>query len=307
MIIRDRPGLLQVFITFRGSVIQKIYPQIFLVMALSVVVILAHKEAPTLVPTFNGAPFALLGVALSIFLGFRNNACYDRWWEARRHWGELLVTSRNLTRQSLLLEERGEAAKETRREILHLAIAFAHTLVDHLRQSGAAIPVDALIPQGEREAFAHCINRPAFILLAMGRILARLRADQILSANEWTWLDSCLDRMNGVQGACERLRNTPVPFGYTLLVMRTSYIFCFLVPFGFADVLGWTTPIASAVFAYTFFGLDALGDELEEPFSNSLNNLPIHSIAMTIEIGIREALGEEQLPQAPEPKNYILT
>jgi len=199
MIVRDRPGLFQVIFTIRGSILQRIYPQIILVMALSCVVVWAHWEMPSLVPVFNGAPFALLGVALSIFLGFRNSACYDRWWEARKHWGQLVATCRDLSRQSLLLDERGAEASRKRREMLHLTIAFTHALV-----------------------------------------------------------------------------------------------------------LGWTTPIAAAVFAYTFFGLDALGDELEEPFGSLPNDLPIRAIAVNIEISIRDALGDEERPKPLAPSNYVL-
>jgi len=275
-------------------------------MALSCVVVWAHWEMPSLVPVFNGAPFALLGVALSIFLGFRNSACYDRWWEARKHWGQLVATCRDLSRQSLLLDERGAEASRKRREMLHLTIAFTHALVDHLRHDHQSPEILSLVPEEERPAFAASDNKPAFILLCLGKILAGMRADDTLSAIEFSLLDGTLWHMNGVLAACERLRNTPVPFGYTLLLLRTAYIFCFLVPFGFADVLGWTTPIAAAVFAYTFFGLDALGDELEEPFGSLPNDLPIRAIAVNIEISIRDALGDEERPKPLAPSNYVL-
>ena len=306
MIVRERPGLLQVLYILRGSVIERIYPQVLIVMALSALVVWGHHTWPSLVPVFNGAPFALLGVALSVFLGFRNNACYDRWWEARKHWGHLVALGRDLSRQSLLLEERGAAASATRRDFLHLAIAFTHCLVDHLRHGSHSGEVLSFLPPDIHAAFQASPNRPAFILLRMGRLLAGLRADDTLSAIEYSVLDGTMVQINGVLAACERLRGTPVPFGYTLLLLRTAYLFCFLVPFGFADILGWTTPIAAAVFVYTFFGLDALGDELEEPFGNLPNDLPIRAIAVNIDIGLRDALGETELPEAPKPIRYIL-
>jgi ion channel-forming bestrophin family protein len=119
-------------------------------------------------------------------------------------------------------------------------------------------------------------------------------------------LDGTVGRMSAVLAACERIRNTPVPFGYTLLLHRTAYLFCFLLPFGFADALGWATPFVTALVAYTFFGLDALGDELEEPFGTLPNDLPIVALADTIEINLREALGETDLPELPQPKDYML-
>src|SRR5579863_6454218 len=108
MIIRSRPTLFQLFFILRGSVVQRVFPQILLTTALSAAVVWVHEARPGVMPAFNSAPFALFGIALSIFLGFRNNACYDRWWEARRHWGELLTDSRSLDRQTLALKD-GEA------------------------------------------------------------------------------------------------------------------------------------------------------------------------------------------------------
>ena len=133
MIVRDRPNLLQLFFILRGSIVNRIFPQILGVGSLSAIVVLAHQIQPDFLPVFNGAPFTLLGIALSIFLGFRNNACYDRWWEARRQWGELVFASRTFARQTLLLEENGDE----RRHLLYLTIAFAQALVLHLRQGEA--------------------------------------------------------------------------------------------------------------------------------------------------------------------------
>ncbi len=121
MIVRPRPNLLQLFFVVRGSIVLRIISHILIVACLSAIVVWTHQVRPGLLPDFDGAPFALLGIALSVFLAFRNNACYDRWWEARRHWGEFLATARTLDRQSLVLGPSGEAV---RRRVLTLTIAF---------------------------------------------------------------------------------------------------------------------------------------------------------------------------------------
>ncbi len=140
----------------------------------------------------------------------------------------------------------------------------------------------------------------------MGEDLAELRRSGVLSDILFQTLDKTLGDMVMVQTTCERIRTTPVPFGYTLLLHRTAYLFCFLLPFGFADTLGWATPVATMLVAYTFFGLDALGDELEEPFGLRANNLPLVALAQTIEIILREAMGEHDLPKLPEAVNNVL-
>ncbi|MDE1173452.1 MAG: bestrophin family ion channel [Parvibaculaceae bacterium] len=305
MIVRPRPGVFQLFTIIRGSVITRIYPQVLAVFALSALVVWGHRAFPGLVAGFSGAPFALLGIALSVFLGFRNNACYDRWWEARKAWGQLIATSRAFARQTLILDGTPEMP-EPRRRLLTLTIAFAHALAVHLRPGHPADRVDLHLPAGVLEAFSASRNPPDMLLRRMAGELAAIKSDGGISDIEFRMLDDSIEQMGMVQAICERIRHTPVPFGYTLLLHRTAYLFCLLLPFGFADVLGWATPFSSALVAYTFFGLDALGDELEEPFGTQPNALPISALADMIEINLREAMGETDLPPAPLPRDYIL-
>jgi len=300
MIVRNRPTLLKLFFILRGSVIQRIFPQVLFVFALSAFVVWAHRVDPGLVPSVSSGPFALLGIALSVFLGFRNNACYDRWWEARKDWGQLIFTARDLARQTLIL------AGTERQRLLDITIAFGHALVCHLRPGSDVGRPLARLPTDLVAGYKASRNGPDFLLREMGGILAGLHGTGTISDFQWAQLDGTVGRMSATLAACERIRNTPVPFGYTLLLHRTAYLFCFLLPFGFADALGWATPFVTALVAYTFFGLDALGDELEEPFGVLPNDLPIMALAETIEINLREALGETDLPPLPQPKDYIL-
>ena len=302
MIVRPRPNLLQLFFITQGSIVPRIVPQILIVGALSIAVVLGHQVWPKVLPNYSGAPFALLGIAISVFLNFRNSACYDRWWEARRHWGELILFSRNLSRQTLVLPA------DARERLLRLTAAFAHALVHHLRPAADETQrvVEFLTPdQAARWRAARF--PPDTLTQAMGAELAELRRSGAIGDILFQTLDTTLGEMTMVQTACERIRTTPVPFGYTLLLHRTAYLFCFLLPFGFADTLGWATPVATMLVAYTFFGLDALGDELEEPFGLRANNLPLSALAQTIEVVVREALREADVPPLPQPQNHVLS
>ena len=310
MIVREKPGLFAIFLIFRrqdGSILPRIYPQLLFVMGLSALVVLGHRYFPHLVPAVSSAPFALIGIALSIFLGFRNNACYDRWWEARKQWGALIGACRDLGRQTLLLNGRAQGQGTALRvDLVNLAIGFTFALLLHLRPGGdPARVLERLDPQ-DVDAFLASRNRPEFILRGMSGRLAQARAQALVSDVEFVLLDGTIARMSAALAACERLRTTPVPFAYTLLLHRTAYIFCFLLPFGFADLLGWLAPLAAGIVAYTFFGLDTLGDELEEPFGDWPNDLPIAAMADTIAINLREALGERDLPALPAPVDFVL-
>lgn len=306
MIVRTGPTLWQLFFIVKGSIITRILPRIVAVFLLSVLVVWAHRSYPDTIPSVNnGTALALLGIALSIFLGFRNNACYDRWWEARKSWGMLIHTVRSFARRTVILED-GFAGTALRTSLLHYAIAFAQGMVLHLRPSPDQSKLTVWLSVEDQSAYAESRNGPDLLLRRMGTLLAQRRMNGGLEAIDFQTLDQSLTAMAEMQATCERLRTTPVPFGYTLLLHRTAYLFCFFIPFGFADMLGWGTPFAAALVAYTFFGLDALGDELEEPFGTLPNDLPIGSLADTIEINIREALGETGLPELPQPKNYLL-
>lgn len=301
MIVRPSPSLWQVMFSLKGSIVNRIYRRIFAVGLLSALIVLMHQEAPGVLPTFDGAPFALLGIALSVFLAFRNSSCYDRWWEGRKLWGELVFSVRDLIRQTHVLPD------EDRRVLLRLSIAFTQALVAHIRSGIGNKKVLPWLPEDIAREYTAANNSPDIIMQAMGGRLATLQRDKKISDIVYQMLDATIGKMSHVQASCERIKSTPLPFSYSLLLHRTAYTFCFLLPLGFADTLGWVTPFASAFAAYTFFGLDALGDELEMPFGHRLNALPIEALATTIEIGLRGALGESNLPPMPKPdKNDLL-
>ena len=120
-------------------------------------------------------------------------------------------------------------------------------------------------------------------------------------------LDERLVAVSAIQAACERIKVTPTPFTYTLLLHRTAYAFCFMLPFGLVGTLGFATPIFCAVVAYAFFGLDELASELEEPFGEWLNSLPLSAMAQTVEISLLETLGEVNVPEPLAPQASVLT
>jgi putative membrane protein len=307
MIVRPRPSLFRLFFILRGSIIMRVLPQILITSILSLLVVLWHSLWPGVLPVFSGAPFALLGIALSIFLGFRNNACYDRWWEARRQWGVIVFSARHLARQTLILEAtEGQAGVEARRRVLTLVMAFVQSLVPHLRAGISRDKTERLLSSDVQQNYNASRNPPEALSLEIAREFADLRARGMISDISYQMLDRTLADLTLAQASCERIRWTPVPFGYTLLLHRTAHLFCLLLPFGFDDVLGWFMPFATALVAYTFFGLDALGDELEEPFGKQPNALPIEAIADTVEINLREAMGEKDLPPLPVAVDYLL-
>lgn len=306
MIIRPRPRLYELFFIIKGSIVLRIMPLLVFLAALSALVVTVYTVRPHWLPRFDGGPFALLGITLSIFLAFRNNACYERWWEARKVWGELILATRNLARLSQVLDQTPVQASETRQHLLGDAAAYAQALLLQLRPTVSSLKLQRMLSQPQWAVYCNSKNPPESILRHMTAILhdAFRRGD--IDVMQFKMLNQNIHQMAEAQSSCERIQNTPIPFGYTLLLHRTAYTFCFLMPFCFTNVLGWATPFVTALAAYTFFGLDALGNELEQPFSNEPNALAIEAMADIIAIELREALGESALPALPVPEGYVL-
>ncbi|WP_201594646.1 bestrophin family protein [Psychrobacter vallis] len=307
MIVRQKPHRFKIFFTLRGSIIPKIYPQVLLVTILSTLITIIQHWRPDSFPYYGTATFTLLGIALSLFLGFRNNASYQRWWEARGLWGQLVYDSRSLTRQMLsFIDANTETGRDIQRSMVHLTIAFAHAVRHRLRNTSPWQDIERFVDPKHHASMLQARNLPDYLMRLMGKQLGDIRRQGLVSDHIIQNIDERLTSMTIVLAACERIHNTPLPFAYMLLVHRTTYLYCIMLPFGLVASLGWATPLISAVIAYAFFGLDALSEELEEPFGFAANQLPLTALSRTIEINLLEALGDTDIPPDITPINGYL-
>ncbi len=305
MIIRPRPGLVAILFTLRGSILPQVAPKVLGVALVACLVTAAERQWPGRFPEAVGVgPFTLIGLALSIFLSFRNGACYDRWWEARKAWGTLIVEVRGLARtlSALLPAAEHEAF---RRRALRRVSGFSHALHASLRGGDAVAAAMPWLPAAEAETLARSPSITDAILRDLTVDLGTLQRAGALSDVLYGVIEQKIAVLSQIQAVCERIQGTPLPFAYTLLLYRTAWLYCLLLPFGLAASLGWATPLAAALVAYTFFGLDALGDELEEPFGTDANDLPLDALLSVVDAAILDALGEAA-PAAPKPEGYVL-
>ena len=304
MIIRSRPHGWQLLYILRGSIVPAIAPKVLAILVLSIAVAAVVEMAPPIgIERVSVTPFTLLGLVLSIFLSFRNSACYDRWWEGRKLWGQLVFESRSLARQvQVLLAD--DAPR--RQRIGYLTTAFAHALAARLRARDVALAAVPWLDEEQRGQLAQRGNVPDALLAMIAAELAQARRAGTLDSILYVQLEERLHAMSSIQAGCERILTTPLPFAYTLLLHRCAWMFCVLLPFGLASSLGWATPVVSAVLAYAFFGLDQLGEEMEEPFGLESNDLPLDAMVRTIEIDLLDSLGVQPLPEPLQPRHYLL-
>ena len=311
MIILPRRNGLRLFFAMRGSVIPRIAWSLVLCTSLATVATVAHGYLFHWHVTLTPVPFSLIGLALAIFLGFRNSAAFDRYWEGRRLWGDLLHRARTLARQVQTLTSLPEAAvaddhSDPRTAMIRRTIGFAHALRHQLRDTDPRAELARWIGEDELAGFSRSGAGASFLLTQTGYDLGRLlRAGQVdprLAAE----IDNTLSGLSADAAGCERIKSTPLPFAYTLLLHRTAYLYCFLLPFGLVETIGVITPLVVAIVAYTFFGLDALGSEIEEPFGTEPNHLALDAMCRTIEINMLRALGASSVPDALAPENGVL-
>ncbi|GAB7563875.1 bestrophin family ion channel [Methylobacillus methanolivorans] len=294
----QNPSARVLLFSLKGSIIPAIWRKVLFTTVLSSLVVATHGTLYHYKVTLTATPFTLWGLTLAIFLGFRNSAAYQRFWEARTLWGELLISARNFTRQ--VQQFFPQLDREERLYLLQPLLAYPYAMRNFLR--------DVIYDNTNRIAddeVKRQLHAPSLMLMTLGKRVteyARLsKLDPILLAQ----MDAQINQLSHVLGGCERIKSTPIPYPYILMLHRVVHVYCFLLPFCLVDSIGWLTPVAVCILAYTFFGLDALGDQIADPFGTEPNDLPLDAMSRNIEIGILELL-DEPLPPALQAQEGVL-
>ncbi|PCE33006.1 bestrophin family protein [Burkholderia ubonensis] len=304
MIVRPREHWLRMLFVWNGSVLQTILPQLALTLAISIVALWTGGRVMGEKVPLNPTPFTLIGLTLAIFAAFRNNASYDRYREARHLWGGVLTAARTLESQALAY--RVFDTDDERRVFVRALIAFVYALKHQLRGTDPAADLrprldDATYAQVEPLKF-----RPIAILHRLRTTLAA-RADAGRLADTRLWmLDARLDELVAMVSGCERIASTPIPFSYDVLLHRTIYAYCILLPFGLVDSIGAATPFVTVFVAYTLIALDAIAHAIAEPFGTGPNHLALDAITRQIERTLLELNGEPLPNEVTPGKHYRL-
>jgi ion channel-forming bestrophin family protein len=256
-------------------------------------------------------PLSLFGSAIGIVVAFRNQSSYARWWEARILWGSVVNNSRSWARQvttgmfSLKADEAAEM-KQVQRRMVYLQIAYVHALRQHLRKLEPWAELAPLLTAQELEALRVEKNVPLTIQEWMGQLLLECQIREWIDALQWRAMDESLNDLADAQGGAERIKNTPMPKVYDYFPQLFVQIYCMLLPLALVTSMGWSTPLGSTLVGFIFLALDKIGRDLEDPFENSIFDVPLTSITTTIEINLRQLLGETQLPQPVAPVDGVM-
>ncbi|KVD07367.1 hypothetical protein WI80_18770 [Burkholderia ubonensis] len=306
MIVRPRQNWLQMLFVWNGSVLQSIIPQLVFMAIVSTLAVFTNGRIFGEKIPLNTAPFTLFGLALAIFLAFRNNASFERFKEARHLWGDVLIASRTLTSQMRrYLPEHVDVAE--RNQTIDLLMAFVYALKHQLRHTDPSDDLTRVLGRARTDALSGKVYKPVALLDEIRGNLARMLA-RAPDAGTTRWMvDEQINRLGNAVGGCERIASTPIPFAYSVLLHRTVYAYCVLLPFGLVDSTEFFTPLICVFISYTLIALEAIANEVAEPFSTAPNALALDAMARTIERSVLELCGAE-LPKEVAPTDaYQLT
>ncbi|MGC4050757.1 MAG: bestrophin family ion channel [Paludibaculum sp.] len=289
--------------------LKRIWPQV----SQRLILLLCFDISISVLYTFGGLtflatpsiPLAPMAGALSIFLAFRTNSAYGRWWEARTLWGGLVNSSRTFARQALtLIDSTGgdmSCVTDLRNLLVRLQISFVRALRCHLRRQNPFPELERLLPPEITSRLRSHANVPSAILLESASVLRKAKEEGRLDSYRWIALENTLTELTNILGGCERIKNTPLPRQHDYFPRILVMVFCVLLPFALVEGLQMLTPIASTLISFIFVALDTVGREIETPFDNTVHDTPMTSLTRTIEINLFQQLGERRVPAEVHP------
>lgn len=249
-------------------------------------------------------PFTVVGGALAILLAFRNSAAYDRWWEGRKLWGAFANHARSVARQL----QTYVADADDRARLTRYVLAHAHALRCGLRGEPAEPELVRLLGEPEGRALAARRGVATAVSIECGVVLRDVFARGGVSKEGLDRLDSSLTELANAQGGLERIGSTPLPAPYRFFTPMFTRAYVFALPFGLVEGYKWITVLVCLAVGFVFLVLSAIGELLESPFRKSPNGLPLDAITRSLEVQLRSALGEADLPPDwPRDAGDVLT
>jgi len=278
MIQYDPHRWLDHFFDVKGSMVREILGRVALCVLWSAAVVAFHTHVFKV--GTSSVLHSLVGVALGLLLVFRTNASYDRFWEGRKLWGGIVNETRNLIRASRIWFGHD---RELMVRLACWTAAFPYAAMNTLRGVQGLGAAEKLLPPGEVEAIRQSQHMGLAVADRMGACLREARLRGHISDYVLPSLDQNIQLLVDYLGGCERIRKTPLPFAYVVHLRRALVIYCFTLPFAIVDSFGWLTVLDVLLVAYTFFGIEEIGVEIEGPFGFDDNDLPLEQIAETIQ------------------------
>jgi putative membrane protein len=260
----------------------------------------------------TSVPLTVIGAALAIFVGFRTNSAYDKWWEGRKLWGRMVNVSRLLTFQvETYMRVEGEHEAEVdalREDILRVHAAYVHSLRVGLRVQAPDEDADLLrlLTDEERAAHKDTLNLPLALLHSQSPRIRRAVELGALDAFQLQSIDATVTELLGIQGGCERIKKTPIPRIYAGVANILVKWLIVLLPLGLVKDIGWLAIPISSLGTLAFHLVNETGRILDDPFNMFFNTLPLTQLSRMIESNMLEQRGVYEHPEIPGPVDGVL-
>jgi putative membrane protein len=285
-------------VQLRGSVLPRIAPRIALFMGYGALIAFSRQMGWQW-------PISILGevtsnVAYNLVLGlllvFRTNNSYDRYWEGRKAWGQIVIALRNLARtMQVSIPVHNEAEWQAKKRAFQLLIAFPIAVKLHLRQNPENRELADVLTPAECAMLDHVPNRPIYITLWLQDYVQKQVDQGRLNSNRAWELDDSINQLIQGLATCERIVSTPLPMAYVIYLKQLILVYCLALPWGLKPELGWAVVLIVGVVAFILMGVEELAREIENPFGLDVNDLPLEDICATIRRSIT-MIGQFQSP-----------
>lgn len=287
MIVDDTPRAKQI--------IREVSLPLLALFVWDVLVTIAYYVLPFTAPSL---PLTLFGTVLGLVLGFRVNSAYERWWEGRKLWGSMVNASRNIARMAIaFIPDSDPRSVDLKRSIVLRQIAYVHALRTQLRRQDRAPDMLRFLSPEESAAPLRAANTANMVLNGNGQRIDEARSRRLIDTNQQNRMEAVLVDIANAQGGMERIKNTPLPMQYRFFPKFFVRLFCVLLPIGLVETLGIATPIGSTLAGLMFLAVLQIGDDLVDPFADTVHDLPLSALCRTIEIDLLQGIGDP----APEP------
>ncbi|AFZ27772.1 putative membrane protein [Cylindrospermum stagnale PCC 7417] len=293
----DTTSWFQAVWQLRGSILPAIFPRVLLCSALGFIISLINYYGYSLPEQIFGS--VITNVAYNLVLGllvvFRTNTAYDRYWEGRKIWGGIIINSLNLGRKIwLAVAETEPQDKDNKIAALKLLGAFAIATKLQLRRLPINTELETLLTQSQYSQLKEVKNPPLKIALWIGDYLQKQQIDQRLSMDELLAMNTSLDGMVEAFIGCERILTTPIPLAYAIYLKRLLLIYCFALPLKLVHDLHLWTGVIVALISFILLGIEEIGNQIEDPFGNDPNDLPLDEICTNLVNNLADFASEHE-------------
>ena len=288
-----------------GYVFRKIRRDFVYVVLLAAAVELLVFYNRSYLPDLPLPLVAFLGTAISLLLSFKLNQSYDRWWEARKVWGAIVNDSRNLVRQLLSFASDGAPTADVDR-MARRQIAWCYCLGQSLRGLDWRVGAVEHLSEADVRAVEDHANKPLALLQLHAQDLVRMTAAGALSDYRRVAIDETLRRLTDEMGMAERIRSTVFPRTYRIFLRAFIYLFLASLSVALAEIEGLSQVVITVTVSVPFFLLEKTAFHMQDPFANRPTDTPMTSIARTIEINIRQLLGDGEVPAPLAAEGFYL-